>query len=201
MKPKITIAHKSGTAALFKRIANLGRTAAYVGVPSASSRERSEQLLGMAGQTSSKRKKARLRKAAEEDVTNAELLFIFSKGSPKRNQPARPVLEPAVQAEGNREPISRELAGMAKAALDGDRDKQLRQAKRAALAGQNAARGWFTDSRNGWQPLAESTKRGRLSRMTKAQRAEAEGLGNDAFTPGVDTGAMRASIIGIVSEE
>ena len=201
MKPKITIAHKSGTAALFKRMANLSRTAAYVGVPSASSRERSDQLLGMAAKTKNKRKKEYLRKTAEADVTNAELLFIFSKGSPKRRQPARPVLEPAVQAAGNKEPISRELAGMAKAALEGDREKQMRQAKRAALAGQNAARGWFTDARNGWQPLAESTKRGRMSRMSKAQRAEAAELGDAAFTPGVDTGAMRASIIGIVSEE
>ena len=202
---QITVARKSGAAAALKRIIGLSKLAAYVGIPSATSQARSAQLLGMADNVKSKRKKARLQKAADADVTNAELLFIFSKGSPLREQPARPVLEPAVEADGNRQAIARELAGACKASIEGDHAKALKQTKRAALSAQNAARKWFTDPRNNWASLADSTKRGRVRRMSKAQLAAATddegGLKNSAFTPGVDTGAMRASIVGIVSEE
>jgi hypothetical protein len=182
--PQITIARKSGTAALMKRVLGVTRMAAYVGVPAASTSARSEQLLAMAGKTSSKKKQAKLRKAATEDVTNAELLFIHTKGSPIRHIPARPVLEPAVAAQGNREPIARELAASVKASLEGDRALALKKMQRAAMAGQNAARSWFTDSRNGWKPNAKST----IERKGSSR-------------PLIDTGALRASIIGVVGEE
>jgi hypothetical protein len=182
--PQITIARKSGTAALMQRVLGITKMAAYVGVPAASTSARSEQLLGMAGKTTSKKKKARLIKAADTDINNAELLFIFSKGSPVKHIPARPVLEPAIAAQGNREPIARELAASIKASLGGDRAAALKKMQRAALAGQNAARSWFTDSRNGWKPNAQST----IDRKGSSR-------------PGIDTGAMRAAIIGVVSEE
>ena len=186
-------------------MAGLTKLAAYVGVPAATSKERSDQLLKMAGKTKNKKKQERLKKAATGDINNAELLFVFSKGSPKRKQPPRPVLEPAIEAQGNKEAISNELAQSVKASIAGDGDTATKRMRRAALAAQNAARGWFTDPRNSWAPLAESTKRARAGRMTKAQRAAATGkngeLLNEAFTPGVDTGAMRASIQGIIAEE
>jgi hypothetical protein len=213
--PQITLARKSGITALVKRVAGITKLAAYVGIPAASTRERQEilidvlhggqgrkkQLLAMADKTRSKKKKAQLIKAAAEDVTNAELLYIFSKGSPMRKQLARPVLEPAIEADGNRQPISAEINASLKASLAGDKDMAVKKMRRAAIAGQNAARSWFTDSRNSWAPLAESTKRGRVCHMTKAQQAEAEDLGDAAFTPGVDTGAMRAAIVGVTREE
>lgn len=169
---------------MFKRLKTATQTAAYVGVPATSTRARSEQLLGMAGKTTSAKRKAKLKKAAEGDINNAELLFIFSKGSPLRKIPARPVLEPAVAADGNRQIIARELAESVKANLGGDKPAALKGMRRAALAGQNAARGWFTDGRNGWDPNAKST--------IKAK-------GSDR--PGIDTGAMRAAIQGVVAEE
>ena len=125
-----------------------------------------------------------MRKAAKEDVNNAELLFIFSKGSPARGQEPRPVLEPAMAAPDNAAAISRELGGSIKAFADGDDDKGVQFMQRAALAGQNAARKWFTDSRNAWAPNKPST----IARK-----------GSDK--PGIDTGAMRAAIQGIVGEE
>jgi hypothetical protein len=182
--PQITIARKSGAAALMKRVLGVTKMAAYVGVPAASANARSEQLLSMAGNTKSKKKTARLVKAAKDDINNAELLFIFSKGSPVRHIPPRPVLEPAIQAQGNREPIARELAASVKASLAGDRAGALKYMRRASLGGQNAARRWFTDSRNGWAPNAASTIAAK---------------GSDR--PGIDTGAMRAAIVGVVAEE
>ena len=182
--PSITLARKSGAAALMKRVAGISKLAAYVGIPAADKRERETQLLNMAGKAKSKYRKARLQKAAANDVTNAELLFIFSKGSPLRHQPARPVLEPAVAADGNRQPIERELAASVKASLEGNHEVATKKMKRAALAGQNAARSWFTDSRNNWAPNAPGTIRAK---------------GSDR--PGIDTGAMRAAVIGVVREE
>jgi hypothetical protein len=158
--------------------------AAYVGIPAADSRARETQLLEMAGKTKSKYRKAKLQKAAANDVTNAELLFIFSKGSPLRKQPARPVLEPACAADGNRQPIARELADSVKSSLAGNHEQAQKKMLRAALAGQNAARGWFTDGRNNWAPNAT---------LTIAAK------GSDR--PGIWTGAMRQAIIGVVREE
>jgi hypothetical protein len=182
--PQITLARKSGAAALSKRLLGISKLAAYVGVPAAASKERSAQLLGMASKTTSERKKAKLATAAAQDVTNAELLFIHTKGSPIKNIPPRPVLEPAVEADGNRQAISAQLAASAKASLAGDKDTARKRMGKTALVGQNAARRWFTDSRNNWAPNAPETIRRK---------------GSDR--PLVDTGAMRAAIQGIVSEE
>ena len=202
--PKITLARKSGALALAKRVAGLTKLAAYVGIPASDARTRSTQLLAMAGKLKSGRKKRkRLEAAVEDDVTNAELLFIFSKGryakpgqsaaadlylhakgSPMQNQKPRPVLEPAVEADGNRQPIAAELAASVKASLAGDKELAVKKMKRAALQGQNAARSWFTDSRNNWAPNAPGT----IARK-----------GSDR--PGIDTGVMRAAIVGIVKEE
>jgi hypothetical protein len=181
--PRITIARKTGAAALAKRMAGLTKQAAYVGVPSSTSRDRSDQLLEMAGKAKGKRQK-KLEKAAKGDVNNAELLFLFSKGSPLKNQPPRAVVEPAVQAEGNREAIANEIALSAKARLAGNDDEATKRLQRAALAGQNAARKWFTDTRNNWAPNAPSTIAAK---------------GSDR--PGIDTGAMRQAIVGIVGED
>ena len=182
--PTITIARKTGSAALLKRIAGLTKLAAYVGVPAAGGTERSAQLLGMAGKVKSKKKKARLLKAAESDITNAELLFIHTKGSPINHIPARPVLKPACAAEGNRQIIARELNASIKAAAEGDSTKARKQMLKTALAGQNAVRKWFTDSRNSWAPNTPGTIAAK---------------GSDR--PLIDTGALRNSIVCVVREE
>lgn len=172
-----------GSGDLLNRLARSNRLAAYVGVPAATSKERSAHLLKLAGVRRGK-KADKLRKAAESDLNNAETLFLLSKGSPLRGQPPRPVLEPAVQADGNHQPIARELAAKAKAQMDGDEAGAVAATQRAALAAQNAARAWFTDPRNNWAPNAPSTIRRK---------------GSDR--PGIDTGATRAAIVGVVAEE
>jgi hypothetical protein len=182
--PTITLARKTGSAAFLKRMAGLTKLAAYVGVPAAASKARSDQLLEMAGGVKGKRKKAQLQKALLSDVTNAELLFIHTKGSPINNIPARPVIEPAVAADGNQQAIAHEIQGSIKAQLGGDGAKSVQKMKRAALAGQNAARKWFTDPRNNWAPNKPATIAAK---------------GSDR--PLINTGALRASIVGIVAEE
>jgi hypothetical protein len=183
--PQLTIARKSGMAALAKRFAGISRLGVYVGIPAASATDRSAILREMAAKTTNKKKRAKLTKAAAvSDVNNAELLFIHTNGSPINNIPKRPVLEPAVQADGNREAIASELAQATKAELDGDHPKAQQRIKRAGVAGQNAARGWFTDSRNGWEPNKPAT----VKRKGSAR-------------PLIDTGALRAAITYVVKEE
>jgi len=78
--------------------------------------------------------------AAASTLNNAELLYVFSKGSPANHQPARPVIEPAIVADGNRQAISHELAQANKAQLDGDAEGAKRFLKRAGIAGENASK-------------------------------------------------------------
>jgi len=180
---QITLGRKPGAAAVLGRIAGLGRLAAYVGVPASSAQRRSDLLLGLAGKATGKRL-SKLTKAAKGDINNAELLFIHTMGSPLRKIPSRPVLQPAIEADGNKQAISAEIAASLKASIAGNHDQAVKKMTRAALAGQNAARKWFVDPRNNWAPNAPST--------IKAK-------GSDR--PLIDTGALRAAIVGVVKEE
>jgi hypothetical protein len=71
-----------------------------------------------------------------------------------------------------------------KADIEGDYATAVKKMKRAAMAGQNAARKWFTDPANHWAPNTPGT----IARK-----------GSDR--PLIDTGALRQSIIGIIKEE
>ena len=117
----------------------------------------------------------------EGDIGNAALLFIFSNGSPLRGQRARPVIEPAIEEPSTAEHIARALATASTAALDGNEEGMLDALDRAGQIGESAAKHWFTDSRNGWEPNAPSTIRAKGSE-----------------TPGISTGQMRRAITHVV---
>ena len=90
-------------------------------------------------------------------VTNAELAFIHSNGSPLKGIPARPFVEPAIEDSENSEMISVELRKAVKSALDGDTDKMSKALVKAGIQGQNAVRDWFTNPKNGWAPNSPYT--------------------------------------------
>jgi hypothetical protein len=181
----VSVKRVSNAAQLSDRLKSIGKRSVYVGIPATTAKERSASLLEMAGKLKPGKRSSKLRKAAKQDVNNAELLFIFTNGSPLRKQPPRPVLQPAVQADGNKQAISHELAEAQKAALLGLGEAEvLKRLSRAGLAAQNAARRWFTDARNGWEPNAESTIRRKGSNR-----------------PGIDTGSMRGAITYVVDKE
>lgn len=117
----------------------------------------------------------------EGDIGNAALLFIFSNGSPLRGQPGRPVIEPAIEEPATAERIARALAAASTAALDGNEAGMMDALDRAGTIGESAAKRWFTDSRNGWEPNAPSTIRAKGSE-----------------TPGISTGQMRRAITHVV---
>ena len=89
------------------------------------------------------------------EVTNAELLFIHSNGSPVRNIPARPVIEPAIKDDAER--LHKMMAKSAQYAFDGENEKALDQLKKTGVRGQNVSRNWFYNEDNGWPPDSPST--------------------------------------------
>jgi hypothetical protein len=115
-------------------------------------------------------------------INNAELLFIHTNGSPVRNIPPRPVIEPSIEA--NQEYIAAQLAVAAKAALDNDPDGVMQAMNRAGQVAANGAKQWFFDRRNGWKPLSPATIRAKGSSQ-----------------PLIDTGSMRRAITYVVNGE
>lgn len=120
-------------------------------------------------------------------VTNAQLLFIHTNGSPINRIPPRPVIEPAIEA--NKEKIAIFMERAAQDVLDGDIQQAEVDMQKAGMAGQNAARAWFVDERNGWPPNSERT----------AARKRAKGSTDPR--PLIDTGEMRKSITYFVSNK
>ncbi len=118
-----------------------------------------------------------------EPVNNAELMCIHTHGSPLRNIPARPVIEPAIEAEGNKEHIAGEFKEVIKSILDVNPEEARKHLERAGQLGESAARDWFEDPRNGWAPNAPAT----IARK-----------GSDR--PLIDTDALRKSITHIVKD-
>lgn len=108
-------------------------------------------------------------------INNASLMFVHTKGSPLRKIPARPVIEPSVEANSGK--IAPHLGKAAQAILNQDPDAAERELKLAGTVASNGAKRWFTDPRNGWAPNAPST---------------IERKGSDR--PLIDTGALRRAI-------
>ncbi len=161
MGPNITLTHNGGNGAqkIQDRLKELDRVDVLVGIP------------------------ARTTPRTKQVINNASLLFIHTHGSPIRGIPARPVIEPAIAASGNKEAISTELAAAAKASLDDQQSVARQHLDRAGLAGENAAKSWFTDPRNNWAPNSPETIRRK---------------GSDR--PLIDTGALRRSMTHVIRE-
>jgi hypothetical protein len=161
MGPTVTLTKTGGNGAqkIQERLKDLDRVDVLVGIPA----------------------KTTLR--TKEPINNASLMFIHTHGSPIRGIPARPVIEPAIEADGNKQAISTELAAAAKAALDDNKTLAMQHLNRAGIAGENASKSWFTDARNNWAPNAPSTIASK-----KSDR------------PLIDTGALRRSLTHVIRE-
>jgi hypothetical protein len=118
------------------------------------------------------------------NVNNAMLLFWHTKGSPLHGYPARPSVEPAIEASGNKEKISEDLGMVAEYVMKGD---SIQAKKFLELAGQdavNAIQAWWDDSRNGWAPDAP---------MTIKMKGSSQVL--------VDTGQLRRAINYVIRKD
>ena len=118
-----------------------------------------------------------------DPVGNAQLMYIHTHGSEVNGIPARAVIEPAIEAPENKAVISEELGESARAMMDDNIPASQMHLKLAGMAGQNAARDWFTDPRNGWQENSEETVKRKGSDM-----------------PLIDTEQLRKSIVYVVKD-
>jgi hypothetical protein len=116
-------------------------------------------------------------------ITNASILFIFSKGSPLKKIPARPWLEPAIKL--NKDLITPHLGAAAKAVLDHNPMRAERELKLAGTVAANAARRFPTDPRNAWAPNAPST----IRRKKKSD------------VPGINTGQVRRALTWVLRQK
>jgi len=115
----------------------------------------------------------------EGAISNAELAFIHTKGSPLRGIPARPIIEPAI--EDNKEQVAELIKKSAQKALDGNKEGAIESLERVGMQGQNIVRAWFTNPKNNWAP--NSPKTIKLKGSTR---------------PLIDSGELRKSITYVV---
>jgi hypothetical protein len=71
-------------------------------------------------------------------ITNAQLAAIHDKGSPSRNIPARPIMEPGIKSVSPQ--IEQKLLGVGQSVLDGDAVKAEAGMQAAGLIAQNGLR-------------------------------------------------------------
>lgn len=188
-KPTVVVTKLSGSGDFLARIKTVGKLQTLVGIPAGSADSRKAIAAKRAIKMTSPRK-SRQKFKKEMDIvaqfasaSNAQLLFWFSAGSPLRNQPARPVIEAAIHAPGNKEDISSLISLSIQAELAGKNHESREFLKRAGARAAKASRDWFEDSRNNWAPNAYSTSRKKQSDIT-----------------GVATGIMRAAITHVEKE-
>jgi len=108
-------------------------------------------------------------------------MYITAHGSPLWSIPPRPIIEPAIEAPGNKEPIAEDLGKAAKAVLNGNPAEARQHLREAGQEAENAVRDWFDDPRNGWPVNAPSTIKEK---------------GSDR--PLIDTGELRKKITYVV---
>lgn len=145
----------------------LKKNSVYVGIPEDKSKRKNEEK--------------------NSEITNAELLFIHTNGSPVNNIPPRPVIEPAIQDDKDR--LTSMLKKAAKLVIDGKEDEALKQLKMVGMRGQNVSKNWFTSEKNNWPSNSPSVKR------------EKEKKGSTNPRPLIDTGELRNSITYIIKSE
>lgn len=170
-----------GTNEFLRRIKQLGADSVYVGIPAGSKTSRIKDIRARTKKftsAKSKKKKKHLGKvAAGTTLSNAQALRVFTDGSPLNHQPPRPVIEPAIQAQGNKENIVALIVAANKAELEGKHTEAKKLLAKAGRVARDAAKAWFYDSRNNWADNAPST------------------VSHKGFDqPGIDTQAMRNAI-------
>jgi hypothetical protein len=135
MKPTVKLSQTGSGAQIAKDVADLAKLQIYVGIPEqASSRPKGK-------------------------ATNAELTYIHTHGSPARGIPARPIIEPSLEAPDNKAAITEDLKQAGLSALNGKPKDAEKFLKIAGMDAVNRIRAWFTDARNQWAPNAPSTIR------------------------------------------
>lgn len=135
------------------------------------------------------------------EMNNPTLLYIHTHGSPVKNIPERPVIEPAIEDKENASRLNKLLLNAAKEGIKGNEQGFLIQLGRVGMAAQNMCRDWFTNPKNGWPPNQPATIKGKLRKMSKKKKESAllaMEQGEVVDRPLIDTGQLRKSITYVV---
>lgn len=130
-------------------------------------------------------------------VTNVELAFIHTYGSPRLRIPARPFLLPAIEQAKTREQIERHMKASCEAAVAGDIGAATAELEKAGQAGENAAKDYIQSGNlapNSGFTLSGGWMRNRIS--GKPFHAGPKG----SSTPLIDTGSLRSSITHVMEK-
>lgn len=179
---KTTVTTKDNSKALIELLEQVKELEVYVGIPEEKSSRKGEE------------------------ITNAELCYIHTNGSELVGIPARPIIEPAIEATENKEAIATELKKAATAVLKNNRTEARQHLEKAGMIGQNAARAWFTDPRNNWPENSIATAKAKLSKLSDKEQKNLQALidagasitDKSISKPLIDTGELRKSIIYVV---
>lgn len=115
----------------------------------------------------------------KERITNAELAFIHTNGSPVNNIPPRPFLQPAIEA--HQAEISQRLLDAFAYIMGGKKEEGVRRLNVLGIYAVEVVKDMFKKGHNNWPPLKPETIKRKGSDL-----------------PLVDTGEMRNSITYVI---
>lgn len=117
----------------------------------------------------------------DDEINNAELAFIHTYGSPKRNIPPRPFIEPAIEQSRTRKEITKLLQSAAIKAIEGDTSAALADMHEAGICGENAVKDYIGSSN-----------------LTPNSEATIKRKGSSA--PLIDTDSLHSSVTHVIEE-
>lgn len=131
------------------------------------------------------------------ELTNVELAFIHSNGSPKHAIPARPFLEPAIAQPEVQAKIAERMKAAAMQAIEGNTDAALAELDKAGFYGENAAKDYFGSGNHA--PNAGITVEGGWMK-NKVSGKIFHVKGKHSTVPLIDTGSLRSSITHVIEK-
>lgn len=130
---------------------------------------------------------------SHDEITNVELAFIHTNGSPRLRIPARPFLEPGI--EEGMEKIQDRMKAAAQAAIDGDTGAAMGELNKAGMYGQQYVQDYFTGGH--FAPNAGITVEGGWMR-NRISGKPFKVKGKGSATPLIDSGDLRGSITYVI---
>ncbi len=128
-------------------------------------------------------------------LSNVELAFILTNGSPINRNPPRPFLEPALEQSDVQNKITRHMKAAAKAAVEGNLGAARNQLDMAGQAGEDGVKDYMISG--GFEPNSGFTINGGWMRNRVSGKpfyAEPKG----SSRPLIDTGNLQGSITHII---
>ena len=132
-------------------------------------------------------------------LSNVELAFLLTNGSPVNRNPPRPFLQPALQKPESQEKIAREMKKAAAAAVNGNFGGAHAQLGMAGQAGEDAVKEYMESG--AFAPNAPITVSGGWMKNPRRAKSPEKAFyvkGKGSSKPLIDTGDLHDSITHIV---